>query len=109
MAKRESGQIRQGDVLLIPVDKAPPEGLQTQEQVILAVGELTGHAHRLSGQVLEWLENGDRYVRVQGEAGMLQHEEHDPVPVAVIQPETTYRVIPQQETDLRGQWRKVTD
>lgn len=103
-------QIRQGDILLVAVDKIPPEGLNVKNQVILAEGEATGHAHRLTGQVIEWTENDERFVRIIGQAfGELSHEDHDPTPVAVIEPKKTYRVIPQQETDLSGQWRKVID
>lgn len=43
--KSKSGQIRQGDVLLVPIKKLP-EGLKRVEgKVILAKGEVTGHAH----------------------------------------------------------------
>ena len=42
------GQIRQGDVLLVPVDNVAPAAATTKVQVILAEGEITGHAHRLS-------------------------------------------------------------
>lgn len=103
-------QIRQGDLLLEAVKKEPPQGILPKNQVILAEGEATGHAHRLSGDVLEWTEGDERFVRIIGEAyGELSHEEHDPTPVAVVEPDVTYRVIPQQETDLSGQWRKVVD
>lgn len=103
-------QIRQGDILLVVSDRKPPEGLKPKKQVILALGEATGHAHRLSGNVLEWTEDDERFVRIIGQAfGELSHEEHDPTPIALVEPEVTYRVIPQQETDLSGQWRKVVD
>ena len=103
------GQIRQGDVLLVPVDIEPPKNAQPVELVILAEGEQTGHAHRLRGNVIEWTAQGERYVRVVGEMGTLQHEDHDPDPVAVVTPDVTYRVVPQREWDLSGMWRKVAD
>lgn len=103
-------QIRQGDILLVAVGKRPPKDLKPKRQVILAEGEVTGHTHRLTGEVLDWTEGGDRFIRIIGQAfGKLSHEDHDPAPVAVVEPETTYRVIPQQETDLSGQWRRVLD
>lgn len=103
-------QIRQGDILLVAVDKIPPEGLIPKNQVILAEGEATGHAHQLTGQVIEWTENDERFIRIIGQAfGELSHEDHDPVPVAIVEPEVTYRIVPQQETDLSGQWRNVID
>ena len=104
-------QIRQGDILLVAVDHQPPKNARLTTEVVLAEGELTGHAHRLrAAQVLEWEVAGQRYIRVLGdEPGTLNHEEHDPVPVAVVQPETTYRVVLQREWNLAGQWRKVID
>ena len=103
------GQIRQGDVLLIPVEVQPPAALLPQDEVILALGEITGHAHRLGGTVLEWTEGDKRYVRVLERPGILTHEEHDPIPVPVVPPEQTFRVVAQREWDLSEQWRKVTD
>ena len=104
-------QIRQGDVLLIPVEETPPQGLRGSNQVILAEGEATGHAHRLMAKdILEWNIGDQRYVRVVGaDMGELSHEDHDPIPVSVVEPEVTYRIISQRETDLSGQWRKVVD
>src|SRR4030042_3548913 len=104
-------QIRQGDVLLVATEKALPKGLKPHNQVILAEGETTGHAHRLKAkEVYDWNEKGQRYIHVKGEhPGELSHEEHDPVAAAVVEPGVTYRVIPQQEWDLSGQWRKVGD
>jgi hypothetical protein len=103
-------QIRQGDILLKAVDKNPPEGLQAKKEVILAEGELTGHVHRVrANEIYEWEENGQRYIRVIGETGELSHEDHDPAPVNVIEPDTTYKVITQKEWDLQSQWRNVVD
>lgn len=108
------GMIRQGDVLLIPVTdhrvKVPAHILPVSE-VVLAEGELTGHAHRLAGrEVYEWSVSGQRYVRVVDDRpGTIAHEDHDPVPAAVIEPNVTYRVVQQREWDLRGQWQDVRD
>lgn len=104
-------QIRQGDVLLVPVDQAPPQGLSPLREAILALGEMTGHAHRLAGTVLDWTEeDGRRYVRVLGDRpGELSHEDHDPMPAAVVAPEQTYCVVAQREWNLSEQWRKVQD
>ena len=103
-------QIRHGDVLLLAVENEIPQWIKPKSKVILAEGELTGHAHILTAsKVYEWEENGQRYVRVTGELGTLYHEEHDPIPVKVLDADTTYRVIQQQEWDLKNQWRKVQD
>jgi len=105
-----NGQIRQGDILLVPVDQPAPHGVKPTAQAILALGEITGHAHRLGGAVLDWTVGANRYVRILGdEPGTLQHEDHDPEAAAVVEPEQTYQVIPQREWSLEGQWRKVVD
>ena len=111
MAGQVFGQIRQGDVLLVPVDTAPPADAARTSEVVLALGEVTGHAHRLSGAaVLEWQKGGSRFVRVLGsEPGALSHEDHDPVPARVVPPGQTYRVVQQREWNLAGQWQEVAD
>lgn len=101
-------QIRQGDVLLVPVEGEPPSGAELQKEVVLAEGELTGHAHRLSAAdgVLVW----DDMVWVVGEElGDLFHEDHDPKPEPVVVPEQAYRVVIQRERTLAGEWRQVVD
>jgi hypothetical protein len=104
-------QIRQGDVLLDAIVKTIPVGIKPKHEVILAEGEMTGHAHRFkANEIYEWSENGQRYIHVKGDApGEISHEEHDPVPAPVVEPGVTYRVVPQQEWNLSGQWRKVID
>lgn len=102
------GMIRQGDVLLVPVDAKPSEKAKKMHTAILAEGELTGHAHKLSSEngVLVW----DDMVWVVGpDPGELHHEDHDPVAAPVIEPEQAYRVVIQREYDLSGQWRQVVD
>jgi len=102
-------QIRQGDVLLEKVDRLPPKEIKPQREVVLAEGELTGHAHRVkSSAIYDWSEDNQRYIMVKGE-GELFHEDHDPVPAKVLEPNTTWRVIPQKEWNLEGQWRRVID
>ena len=103
------GQIRQGDVLLVPVGEPPPEGTGVQAEAVLAVGEVSGHAHRLTGVVQDWQASGRRFVRVLAAPGNLSHEDHDPTPAAVIPAGQTYEVILQREWDLAGQWRQVID
>ena len=103
-------QIRQGDVLLVAAVAAVPAGLQPVSSVVLAEGEATGHAHVLAAPVVyDWSVDGQRYVRVSGGIGTISHQEHDPIPAAVVSPDITYRVIPQQEWNLKGQWKNVLD
>lgn len=91
---------RQGDVLVQQVDEIPA-GLQPvpkdNGRVILAYGEVTGHAHAVEGDVaflaadLEDLE--ERFLRVEGEAAHIVHEEHGTITL----PPGNYRVRRQRE------------
>ena len=89
-------QVRQGDVLLVPVDEAPDGArpvARTGGRLILAEGEATGHAHAIGSHRATLLEAGeDRYLRV-GSPVTLDHEEHAPITVAP----GTYRVVIQRE------------
>ena len=73
--------IRQGDVLLIPVTKLPVGAVREQVQgdVILAYGEVTGHAHRIKdrAKVEIWSKGAARFIRAM-EVVALTHEEHAP-------------------------------
>lgn len=102
------GQIRQGDVLLVPVDVQPPNDAKMVNEVVLAEGELTGHAHRVQAEagIIQW----EDMFRIRGnEHGLLVHEDHDPKPAHVVVPGQTYRVVIQHEYTLDGMWRKVVD
>lgn len=104
-------QIRQGDVLLIPVEIPAPPGAQATSELVLAYGEVTGHTHRLlAPAILQWEQDRQRYVQVRGSTpGTLVHEDHDPIPAPVVIPGQTYRVMPQREWDISGLWRRVQD
>lgn len=90
---------RQGDVLIKRVAEIP-EGLKKvpldRGRVILAYGEVTGHAHVVVGDVefltadLEDMEG--RFLRVEQEAQVV-HDEHD----TVILPPGEYEIIRQRE------------
>jgi len=103
------GQIRQGDILLVPVENVtPPENAVSHLAVTLAEGEMTGHAHVLSAEagVVAW----EDMVWVVGDApGELTHQEHDPTPAAVVTPGIAYRVVHQREFTLAEQWQRVQD
>lgn len=89
--------IRQGDVLLISAD-AIPKGAKKQKpeggRVVLAHGEVTGHAHAIYTPAIAALygEGLDRFLKVQ-ERATLSHEEHT---AAIMEP-GIYRVIIQTE------------
>lgn len=94
--KKDKYQIRQGDVL---VESATiPEGVKPMERdkgrIVLAYGEVTGHAHAILSNAVEMLraENGDRYLRVT-EIAQLVHEEHSTLEIPVGE----YRVVQQRE------------
>ena len=97
---------RQGDVLLVEVNA--PAGTQTEGQgaIILAHGELTGHAHRISqpgGKARMWDAGAERFLQVM-ETVALTHEEHATVTI----PPGSYRVVIQTEYTPR-ELRRVQD
>lgn len=76
--KKYLKQIRQGDILLVPIDIFP-EGLMKKKDKILALGEATGHKHQFDGPDDEVLvkvtTDGTQYIDVLKDS-MLKHEEH---------------------------------
>lgn len=73
--------VRQGDVLLWPVDKAHGIKLPSRRgRVIVAEGERSGHDHSLPGgkSTMLWNEEG---VSIQTTNTSVAHQEHDPLPV----------------------------
>jgi hypothetical protein len=90
---------RQGDVLIRPVQKIP-KGLKKvpleNGRVILAHGEVTGHAHAVLGDVeflaadLEDLEQ--RFLLVESEAQVV-HDEHGTITL----PPGGYEIVRQRE------------
>lgn len=104
MTKR---QYRQGDVLLVEIDSLPSELKPVpldQARVILAYGEVTGHAHAIEGALTVLYQREDkRYLSVPIGA-VLRHEEHAELPIAP----GVYQVIRQREYQHDG-WRQVAD
>lgn len=90
--------IRQGDVALVAIDEIPAEAVELPrdagDRVVLAYGEVTGHAHALHepGVTMLRAANADVFLRVI-EPSNLVHEEHAKIPV----PPGTYRVVRQRE------------
>lgn len=103
--------IRQGDVLLIPVDTIPantaPVGRQNG-RLILAEGEATGHAHAIADETAELVtadEAAELYLLVHGgDPVSLIHDEHDTLTV----PPGRYQVRRQREYTPE-QIRQVAD
>ena len=72
---------RHGDVVLVGIPRVP-KGAREETVKPLAVGETTGHAHRLTeGKYTFWEKGGRRFVRVL-EPATLVHEEHAPLTIA---------------------------
>lgn len=72
-------QIQQGDVCLERIDKIPEGAIQIKAKP-LALGEVTGHSHRIeTPNLAEFFEiSGTLFVRTKN-AVRLVHEEHRPV------------------------------
>jgi hypothetical protein len=106
MAERK---IRQGDVLLIPIAKRP-EGSIRIPGLMVARGEATGHHHQFAAQSqVELYRHGeDLFVHVEKPA-VLQHEEHRAVFERKTVPAGEFQLLIQQELDLLGQVKRVTD
>lgn len=105
--------MRQGDVILIPVD---PEEMNVNlgeklPHLILAEGEVTGHRHQISqGQAVLYQRNGTLYLKVLSKQATLTHEEHKPIQI----PQGMWMVKIQREYDPQERafaqgWRSVAD
>lgn len=87
---------RQGDVLLVRVPRVPkaatPQGAASR--IVLAEGEVTGHAHTIDGRKAQVSldEGGVMYVTIE-ELTEVRHQEHAPV---TLEP-GAYRVMRQRE------------
>ena len=104
--------VRQGDVLLVPVDAIPEKArpvARDNGRVVLAYGEATGHAHAISSAAATQLHDDiERYLRLTAVA-TLQHEEHAAIELAP----GSYRIVIQREyvpsPVNTPSWRRVID
>ena len=97
-------QYRQGDVLI--VDATLPEGLNRRNDLVVAYGEATGHAHRFTDEsavALYDAPDGDMFADIR-EKTALVHDEHDSITLAP----GTYRIRRQREY-TPGAIRRVED
>ena len=102
---------RQGDVLLMSVPELPEGAVSVRRRgrIVLAEGEVTGHAHVIAERDAREFRMGDeRYILVRS-AARLVHEEHAPIDVEL----GTYRVVIQREYEPApveaAAWRRVRD
>ncbi len=93
-------QFRQGDVLVervkVDITKQTKKKIVPRDsgRIVLAYGEVTGHAHAIAepcAQMFE-LESGERFLVSSGGIS-LRHEEHETIDL----PAGTYRVTRQRE------------
>ncbi len=103
-------QFRQGDVFLERVD-AIPSNVKVRPKdhgrVILAYGEVTGHAHAIAEPETAAIfdgEGGEFFLRIESDTGLV-HEEHARIDL----PEGTYRGRIQREWTDADEPRQVAD
>src|SRR5437868_3733034 len=80
-------QYRQGDVLLCGVEEIPLKATPMPSdgnRVIVAFGELTGHAHAFAAKEVRLFRDepsGRSFLAIAEDGAALVHEEHDPIHV----------------------------
>jgi hypothetical protein len=101
--------LRQGDVLLIPVDAIPATATRRFGPLVLAYGEATGHAHTVESDaeiVDAFLADldGQTYLSAPATARVV-HQEHGPL----VLDGKPYRVVRQVEWTDEMEPRRVAD
>jgi len=90
-------QSRQGDVFIKTVDHSQLDGAgevpRDSGRIVLAYGEVTGHAHAIASPSARLLQSGSRRFLAVAETVELRHEEH----ATVVIPPGSYEVIQQKE------------
>lgn len=103
-------EARQGDVYVQATTQLP-EGCKPVERdkdrVILAYGEVTGHAHAFKEKHVQMFanDNGRRFLVIEGKPATLSHEEHSPITFAP----GIYEVWQQREWTDDNEPRVVAD
>lgn len=96
---------RQGDVLIIPAKIPVDAKKQTNKgDVVLAEGEVTGHAHRINSGAMMFKFNDKTYLRVTKGYAALTHEEHKCLKI----PQGDYEIKIQTNYTPKG-WERVQD
>jgi hypothetical protein len=88
--------VRQGDVLLVQVEAIPPTAIEQPRdagRVILAYGEVTGHAHAICEPDVIKLADGIAEYLNAPTGACIRHEEHAPLDV----PAGKFRIVHQVE------------
>ena len=111
MSKKHT-HIRQGDVLVIATDAAPKEGAKDKKvmergRVILAHGEVTGHAHELNPMAVDFMthEGCEGILEIKDESkAVLTHQEHAAIDLGKLNTQfaKVYRQVEYDGQDLRA-------
>lgn len=98
---------RQGDVLLIAVDRLPEGGVEVPRvngRIIVKAGEQTGHHHAITAPKVKMIEvRGTRYIAAEQPFDMV-HEEH-----TVAHFEARIYMVPEQVEYTPEAIRRVLD
>lgn len=105
-------QYFQGDVAIIPVANVPKNAQpvpRDNKRIVLAYGEVTGHAHAILDREAELYsvpDTEDRFLRIMAASGVeLKHEEH----ATITLPQGNYIVRQQREYVAPEIERRVAD
>lgn len=74
-------QFRQGDVLIEYVDELPKDAVKQTGRVILAHGEVTGHAHEVDMADADGWKHGDTMHVTTKRKTTVRHQKHAPIPL----------------------------
>lgn len=105
--KGRAGMYRQGDVIVLSAVPLPENAVMRATSVV-AEGEATGHAHRLTNGSVFDVGDGGIVIAVRQD-GALTHEEHQRVAIAPSPDGMVYPVIIQREYSDENEWTKVVD
>lgn len=97
---------RQGDVHIVAIQSLPADAKQVERKgdIILAHGEVTGHAHRIkSKKAIAWEAAAERFIQA-AEKTPITHEEHVEIPTD----QGSYLVVIQTEY-TPAELRRVAD
>jgi hypothetical protein len=106
----QMNQFRQGDVFICQItDAVPASAVEVPKdagRVILAYGEVTGHAHAIHSRAVMFRDDGlaQTFLAVSAGGAELVHEEHGKISI----PEGNYQVTIQREYSPEG-LRNVAD
>lgn len=106
------GMYRQGDVLVRAVAEIPGSAspVENTDRIVLAYGEVTGHAHAVLVDDAREFSLDDaggmvrRFLEVFERGATLKHEEHAPIPL----PPGLYEIVQQREYTPQ-EVRRVSD